>query len=177
MKKKLSKLLMVSVIAASSLTMQGCNDTDVALGAGLVAGVIIGAAVDSDHDHHRHHRPNPRRYKRHHGWSTTAQTFDTRNLEVSQKYNIHLEASKKIVTALDKVQAGQTSSLSELGLQKKDLIALHQGRMISNESLKNLSDKLELDRVITERMIQRIASEIKAKKAPESSDNMYERFY
>lgn len=176
MKKNITKLLMAATLGAGALTMQGCTDTDVALGAGVVAGVIIGSALDSDH---HHHRTPPRRYKpRRHHWSATTQTISPESVDVAQKYNISLEASSKLVGVLTAAQAGDVAALKELGLNKKDLVSLYNGRMISDESVAIVSENLVLDRLQTERVIKQIADEVKAQRVPSggASENMYERF-
>lgn len=47
----MKKLIMI-LILPMSLILQGCDDTDVALGAGIIGGILIGASIH-DHDHCR----------------------------------------------------------------------------------------------------------------------------
>lgn len=177
MKKNISKLVLAAFIGAGSFALQGCTDEEVALGAGVVAGVVIGSSLDNDH-HHHHRRPNPRRYPRRHHWASTVQTFDSASIGVAEKYNINLIASSKIVDALESAEAGEVAALTTIGLTRKDLASVYNGRMISNESLKNVSDALQINHSDAKNLIKQIANEVKEKRTlPGSSESTFERFW
>lgn len=177
MKKNISKLVLATIIGAGAFTLQGCTDEEVALGAGVVAGVVIGSSLDNDH-HHHHYRPNPRRYPRRHHWANTTHTFDSTSIDVAQKYNINLTASTKIVAALESAEAGEVTALTTIGLTRKDLASVYNGRMISNDSLKNVSNALEINHSDAKNLIKQIASEVKEKRTlPGASESTYERFW
>lgn len=176
MKKRISKLVLATFIGASAFGLQGCTDEEVALGAGVVAGVVIGSSLDNDH--HHHHRPNPRRYPRRHHWASMSQTFDLSSVSVAEKYNINLAASVKIVDALERAESGEVSALAKIGLTRVDLASIYNGRIISNDSLKNVSDALQISQLEAKNLIKQIASEVKEKRTlPGASESTFERFW
>ena len=155
--KSIKSLLTLALIAATGLSLSACDERDFAFGAGLVAGIIIG-----DHHHHHHPRPRPPRYRGHWAYSTMA--IDLSHLPPSErvalKYGLSAEQADILTTQMLRVQNGDLEALEDLGLEKRDLVALYKGNNPSASTLLTLSEKLDLDIQQAHALIQAIKSEV-----------------
>jgi len=184
------KKILLALILPMSLMIQGCDDRDVALGAGLIAGVIIG----SHHDHaprcHGGYRTSCSSYRDRWGnrvrecreiynscarhYSAEGQQEVSYDVEaavspetatVATKYQIGFDGADKIVGALGQAQQGDLAAVEALGLTKQDLQSLSRGRNISKVSMEKLSLSLNLDLPSTKSMIRQINTEVRSSKA------------
>lgn len=160
MKTSIKNTLMAVIFSSSALFLQGCTDEDLALGTGVIIGVIIS---DGHHHHHRDH-DRPPRYRRHGGFETESALSEklTATEQVVENYGVSEAAAEKILYALNQAQSGNFAELSEIGLQKADLIALVKGQNLSEETLNQVSLMLETDIASATRLIKEIKTDVKS---------------
>lgn len=180
MKKQAVSIGLVGLLATSSLSLTGCTDEQLALGAGVLLGAAVASSVSKDDNHHhRHdrrkhyeprrdssrydrrpgHRYDHRDSRRWHGSSLNLSEDTVNNdetLAASEHYGVSPDTAARIVTALQAAEGGDFSALQELGLEKTDLIALGIGENPSVSALNTLSEKLGLDLAETHKVIQQM---------------------
>jgi hypothetical protein len=155
------KILAMALIATTALSLSACSDEDIAFGAGVVVGVIIG----DRHDDHHHRRPNPPRYRR----GRRYHSVDTASLlapaqVVALKYNLTMERAEILTAHLLPAQEGDLSGLRHLGFEKSDLVAMFEGKNPSASTLLTLSEKLDVDKGEANRIIQAMREDVAAAK-------------
>lgn len=164
----MKKTAIIALLASSMFFNTACTDEEVvATIIGVGVGIAIVAGGDSDH-----HRPPPDRYpgpdhgrprpgyghgpgRPHRGYSadvnlTSSEVFDStlaadaEVLEFANKYGVATDAAAKIQNAFATVGTQGVSSFESIGLNKADLKAIAQREMPQEDSLKTLSQKLDL---------------------------------
>ncbi len=184
------RLLTAVSLLGLSLVQTGCEPEDaaaVAIGAGVI-GVIVGAGIadDNDHDHCRggtrrvcsthhdrrgHSRTNCRdvyrscghRYEgtlRIAGLASAIQT-SPEAAALASKYSLSFEAAELLVEKTKAAQDGNVVALKELGLANQDLQNLAHLEMISNESVRRVSDKLDTTPQTVENLLSSVIAEAK----------------
>lgn len=155
------KLLTMTLVAAAALSLTACSDEEIAFGAGIVVGVIIG---DNHNDHH-HSRPNPPRYRRGRRYHSveTASLLEPSQV-VALKYNLSMEKAEILTSHLLPAQDGDLSGLQQLGFHQSDLVALFQGKNPSARTLLTLSEKLDIDKGEAHRIIQAMRHDVEIAK-------------
>jgi hypothetical protein len=189
MKKKIVSLL---ILLATTLNLQGCTDGEIAVGAGLI-GVIIGIGIGSGHDHGSCHGGYVRRctdwrdswgnyrHECREEWDscarrhtplakelqavTDADTVTHSIANTAEKYKLSFDAAEKLTLTIQKVQKGDLSKLADIGLAKTDLELIAKGERITDKGIIGLSDSLNQDIGDTQRMLNSITEEAKARKA------------
>lgn len=148
-------LLSSALIAIMGLSLSACNDRELAFGAGVVIGVIIG-----DDGHHHHHRPRPPRYRdrRHYAIQDLSQLSASER--VSVKYGLSQDQADILTTHLLQAKAGDLTAMAELGFEKQDMVALFQGQNPSVSTLRTLGEKLGLDIQQAHELVQNIKSDV-----------------
>ena len=156
MKKSIVRVGMLSVLALSSMGLTACTDEQIALGAGLVIGAAVaGAGDDGGRDHGDYHRPPPHRGDR--GglrggrWAqevtavAPALLVSNDVLSAANHFQISPVAADQVLAALVAAQNKDFAKLSEIGLQREDILAIGRGENPSASALVNLSEKLGLE--------------------------------
>jgi hypothetical protein len=172
MKATVTKILMLVAIAAGSLGLTACSDEDLAFGAGVVIGVIIG---DDDGHHHHHHRPPPR-YRRHNlmaldgAISTNTAVAETveavepetmTELEIASAHlALPLEQTEVVMNALAQAKQKDFSAIKELGLSKRDLRQLARGEDPSASTLRELASNLNIELGEAHNLIQTLKADL-----------------
>lgn len=165
MNTNLNKLFLAVILAASSLILQGCRDTDLALGAGVIVGVIIADGHD-DYDHHHHYGDDGHRhpgYVAPRRWSAQVD-LNSEAIQIQKlalKYGISEIAADKILASLESAEEGQLSALSNIGLEKNDLAQLAAGEKLSIETLNQVAEKLEMNISSAELLLEKIQTEVR----------------
>ena len=151
--KLLKTVLTASLLAVTALSVTACSDEELAFGAGVVIGVII-----NDDDGHRHHRPNPPRYRgrRYHSEPVAILSHAE---TVALKYDLSSEQAEVLTAHLLPARQGDLSGLAALGFDKSDLQALFAGKNPSASTLTTLSEKLGLDMEQAHNLIQNIKAD------------------
>lgn len=168
MRLQSSKIMMAFVLSGSALLLPACRDQDLALGAGLAIGVIVGSSA-SDHQHGDYYdRSPPPRYRerRDRNWSEISATVgDPQMTEVQDfaaNYDISETAAEKVLVSLDETQKGNMVALQDIGMEKTDLVALMNDQELTDKTLTKVSDKLEMSTDATISLIQKIKIKMRA---------------
>ncbi len=81
---------------------------------------------------------------------------------VASKYQLSFEAADLLVEKMKAAQGGNVLALQELGLANQDLQRLAHLEMISNESVRRVSDKLDTTPQTIENLLSSVIAEAKA---------------
>ena len=175
MKKTIVRVGMLSVLALSSMGLTACTDEQIALGAGLVIGAAVAGA--DDHDHGDYHRPPPQHGDhRGGGWdrggrrggrwaqevTAVAPALLVSNdvLSAANHFQISPVAADQVLAALVAAQNKDFAKLSEIGLQREDILAIGRGENPSASALVSLSEKLGLEMGEAHGVIQQMKADI-----------------
>jgi hypothetical protein len=156
---KLSRLVLLGLIASTSLTLTACSDEQVALS----AGVLIGAAI-SDGYHHRGPRyyPRPRPVRRHRHFAaeaaSAAQLSDSN--KAAMHYGVSVEAADQILSALKSAKAKNLAPIEALGFDLADLSAIARGENPSASTLVAVSRNLGLEFDQAHAVIQQMKTDL-----------------
>lgn len=160
MKETFSKVTLMVLIGAMSLGLTACSDEDLAFGAGVVIGVIIG----DDDGHHHHHDRRPPRHRRYNVMSldsTVAVVEQPSELEIASEHlQLPLEQTEIVMNALELAKQKDFSAIKSLGLSKRDLRQLARGENPSVSTLKNLADNLQIELVQAHDLIQTLKADL-----------------
>lgn len=166
MKKSIVRVGMLSVLALSSMGLTACTDEQIALGAGVVIGAAVASSGD-DHSHHGHyHRPPPHHGGRRGRWSqevtavAPALLVSNDVLSAANHFQISPAAADQVLTALVAAQNKDFAKLSEIGLQREDILAIGRGENPSASALVSLSEKLGLEMGEAHGVIQQMKVDI-----------------
>ena len=186
------KKLLMALIFPMCLFLQACDDAGVAAGAGFVAGVIIGSTAPTCHSgyetrcssYYNHwgyyvrecrdvYHSCARRYSAAMNLDLSGMVSDVEGQKavsaevarVATKYQMSFEGASMIVDALDKAKSKDLSGINALGLKKEDLMSLSKGQKVSKDGLKNLSEKLNLSEASAQKMMNKIAWEVRMTQA------------
>lgn len=172
MKKSIVRVGMLSALALSSMGLTACTDEQIALGAGLVIGAAVaGAGDDGGHDHGDYHRPPPHRGGHRGGrrggrWSqevtavAPALLVSNDVLSASNHFQISPAAADQVLTALVAAQNKDFAKLSEIGLQREDILAIGRGENPSASAIVSLSENLGLEMGEAHGVIQQMKVDI-----------------
>lgn len=177
MKKSIVRVGMLSVLALSSMGLTACTDEQIALGAGLVIGAAVaGAGDDGGHDHGDYHRPPPHHGGHGGGWdrggrrggrwsqevTAVAPALLVSNdvLSAANHFQISPVAADQVLAALVAAQNKDFAKLSEIGLQREDILAIGRGENPSASALVGLSEKLGLEMGEAHGVIQQMKVDI-----------------
>lgn len=160
----------------------------IGVGVGVGVGAIVGGHDgyhDGYHDGRRDQRRNedrwgrggyvrperPGRYREcgRYGCYAASVKFDTTNIEAAsanstvdifaEKYHITPEASVKIQSAFAEAKDKGISSFEAIGLTKRDLKLIARKQLPAAESLKNMSEKLDMSEAQSRDLVQSMISE------------------
>lgn len=160
MKMKKTLILGIALIASQSLI--SCSTGEVAAGA---IGVGVGIGIGSHYRHHHHHR----HYR---GWSVDMDVAaaNTKATQFADKYNISVDAAKKIQKAFDGVEQNGLASFQSIGLTKSDVKAIAKHDLPSTEGIKNMAAKLDMSEAQTRDMLVSVNKDFEASAANGNSE-------
>jgi hypothetical protein len=150
-KKTLSAIL----VLATALGLSACSEEDLAFGAGVVVGVIIGDSHDHNHGPREPRPPRYRRGRRYHRLRNTEAVL-TASQFVALKYSLEDQQAERLTAHLEPALKGDLSGLRALGFENSDLLAIMKGENPSASTLLTLADKLGVDLSEANRIIQLI---------------------
>lgn len=153
--KLLKSMLALALVTSTALSLTACSDEEVALGVGVVIGVII-----SDDIGH-HHRHNPPRYRRDGRRYASAENLLALSpaVTVALKYDLSSEQAEILTAHLLPAREGDFSGLVSLGFEKRDLESLMAGQNPSARVLRIMSQKLNMDLIETNKLIQNMKAD------------------
>ena len=168
-KKKTAQLAMAVITA---VTIQGCSDTELALGAGIIIGTVIGSS-GNDHDYDDNDRPE--RYNGGRNRRQFMMTDESAGLSVvdkaAKRYEISQDSAEILMTYLDQIKKGDLSAVEKLGLNKKEFAGIMQGEKLSDRQLAVVTETLKLENISqTEKLIKKLSADsVKATSDKKSS--------
>lgn len=89
---------------------------------------------------------------------------DPRVAGAAQKYGISHYAATWIVRATLLAEQDDMTGLNELGLEKKDLEKIYEGKKLKTEKMNGLGEKLLMTNQETQKLIDAIAANVEAEK-------------
>ena len=146
----MTKVLVLGLLASAMIFNAGCTDDELTAGA---VGVIIGAGLNDDGPHYGHPHPHRRWDAQVSSGSVSANIFgqEAASVETSSnvadfaaKNNISVDAAQKIHDALNGIQSQGLSSLSQIGLQRKDLESIAARSVPETSSIQAMAAKLDM---------------------------------
>lgn len=156
MKFGFTRIAMLALVAVSSLSLTGCSDEEVALG----AGVLIGAAISDGHHHHypTRHYPRPRPPRRHRYFAAEAQLSDSG--KAAMHYGVSVDAADQILTALKAAKAKNLAPIESLGFSREDMSAIARGENPSASTLVSVSRNLGIEFDQAHSVIQQMKTDL-----------------
>jgi hypothetical protein len=155
---KFTRLVLMGLIAVTSLSLTACSDEEVALS----AGVLIGAAISDGH-HHRgpryHPRPRPVRRHRYFAAEATSAALSDSS-KAAMHYGVSVEAADQILAALKSAKAKNLAPIEALGFEIADLSAIARGENPSASTLVTVSRNLGLEFDQAHAVIQQMKTDL-----------------
>lgn len=183
----IKRKLILAMALAAGLSLQGCDSSTVAFGAGVVGGAILSGAI-----HHRHHNGyyyrgpcyqrydgyyychNSGRWDRGYRWYNNDRVIATNVTNraavspaaaLSDKYTLSEYAAHQVVQAFERTKVdGNIDHLRALGLSKHDVKQLTRGESLDARAIQNMAITLRTDVMSVYNLTSDVASEYSLQK-------------
>lgn len=154
----MKKIILSGLLIATLFCNAGCDADEIAAGAiGVAIGIGIGSSNNGHHHDHYHRPPRYNQCGRHYCYSANLALNLGGNKKVAdfaQKHQISVWAAGEIDEAFNKVSVYGLNSFARIGLSKDDIKLIAQGNLPESESIKRMSEKLDLSQAQTRDLLK-----------------------